>query len=116
MKSFKELVVWQKSIQMCKFCYSLTKKFPESEKFCLVSQINRCSVSIPSNIAEGWGRSSTKDYQRFLLIARGSICELETQLILSKEFEYIEKNELDLAQKSLKEISKMLSSLINSLK
>lgn len=69
--------------------YNLTKAFPDEEKFGLISQIRRCSVSIPSNIAEGWGRLSRKNYIQFLRISRGSLFELETQILISKKLEYI---------------------------
>jgi four helix bundle protein len=78
MKDYKKLLVWQKGIELCRMVYELTSTLPSSEKFGLASQMNRCVVSIPSNIAEGSSRRSEKDYYRFLEIAMGSIYELET--------------------------------------
>jgi four helix bundle protein len=76
MKSYRDLIVWNKSISLVTLIYFALKKFPDEEKFGLVSQIKRSSVSIPSNIAEGYGRNYTKDYSRFLQIARGSLYEM----------------------------------------
>ncbi|WP_411766942.1 four helix bundle protein [Winogradskyella sp. A3E31] len=80
MKTYRDLIVWQKSLKFVALVYELTKKFPEEERFGLTSQIKRSSVSIPSNIAEGCGRNYTKDYSRFLQIARGSLYEMKTQI------------------------------------
>ncbi len=98
---------------LVKEVYLLTATLPEAEKFGLVSQMRRASVSIPSNIAEGWGRLSRKNYIQFLRIARGSLFELETQLLIIKELNYIKdcEKEKDL----IIEISKMLNSLIRKL-
>ena len=85
MKGYKKLLVWQKGIELCRMVYELTSALPSSEKFGLASQMNRCVVSIPSNIAEGSSRRSERDYYRFLEIARGSIYELETQSVLLLE-------------------------------
>src|SRR3989344_2803565 len=83
-RSYKDLLVWQKAMQLCERVYSVTSKFPNEKKFGLVSQIRRSAVSIPSNIAEGRGRTSRKDFIQFLHIALGSTNELETQLELAK--------------------------------
>ena len=112
-KSYKELIVWQKSMLLVKEIYMLTATFPEAEKFGLTSQMNRASVSIPSNIAEGWGRLSRKSYIQFLRIARGSLFELETQLLITKELNYIKDCEKQ--EELITEISKMLNSLIKKL-
>jgi four helix bundle protein len=112
MTSFKELVVWQKSRKLVKDVYILCGQLPESEKFGLISQMQRSSVSIPSNIAEGYRRRNVNEYLHFLSIAAGSAAELETQIILSNDLYKIEVNEvLDL----LLEVQKMLSSLHNKL-
>lgn len=84
-KSYKELIVWQKSMVLVSDIYKVSASFPDSEKFGLTSQMRRASVSIPSNIAEGWGRLSRKNYIQFLRISRGSLFELETQLLITKE-------------------------------
>ena len=81
---FTKLTVWEKSMELVEVVYKLTKNFPDNEKFNLVSQINRSAVSIPSNIAEGKGRNSDKEFKQFLYIARGSLFELRTQLELSR--------------------------------
>lgn len=83
--NFRKLVIWEKSMSLVKKVYNMTSKLPDSEKFGLQSQLNRCAVSIPSNIAEGSGRSSNKDFTRFLKHSISSSYELETQLILCKE-------------------------------
>ncbi len=91
-KSFRDLVAWQKSMDLCKTIYALSSIFPDSERFGLTSQIRRAVVSIPSNIAEGYGRNRTNDYLRFLDIARGSLCEVETQLILAQELGWLRED------------------------
>ena len=112
-KTYKELIVWQKAIDLVKEIYKLTTHFPADEKFGLTTQIKRASVSIPSNIAEGWGRKSKQNYIQFLRISRGSLFELETQIIISKELKIISDCEnIDLL---IIEISKMLNALINKL-
>lgn len=108
--SYKELVVWQKSMVLVKEIYSLSESFPEYERFGLTNQIRKSSISIPSNIAEGWGRLSRKNYIQFLRISRGSLFELETQILIAIELNYINDNEI--SQNLITEISKMLNSLI----
>src|SRR3989344_7860075 len=103
--SFKELTVWQKSMDLAKRVYKISQTLPPEEKFGLVSQMQRCAVSIPSNIAEGNKRSTSKDYAQFLRLAGGSAAELETQLLLSQSIYGVEiKTELAL----LEEVQKML--------
>jgi four helix bundle protein len=111
-QSYKDLIVWQKSIVLVDLVYTTTNKLPDTEKFGLVSQINRSAVSIPSNIAEGAGRSSRKEFVQFIKHARGSLFELETQLIIVKNRYTIENQELN---NLLIEISKMISVLIKKL-
>ena len=113
--SFKDLLVWQKAIVIVKEVYLLTQKLPEEEKFGLVSQMRRCSVSIPSNIAEGWGRNSTKSYIQFLRIARGSLFELETQLIICKELAFVADKTYNKINNLIVEESKMLNALIKAI-
>ena len=116
MANFKELLVWQKSIELVTEIYRTTDAFPKDETFGLRSQIRRASVSIPSNIAEGNSRRSKPDYLQFLKISRGSCAEVETQLIISRNLNFLnEANYLKLNQ-DITEISKMLNGLINSLK
>lgn len=89
MKSYRDLIVWQKGMTLVVDIYKITKYFPDEEKFGLTSQIRRCVVSIPSNIAEGYGRNYTKDYVRFLQIARGSLFECQTQLEIAVNLNFI---------------------------
>jgi four helix bundle protein len=89
MANHKDLEVWKESMLLSKWIYSITSKFPKQETFGLTSQMRRCSVSIPSNIAEGAARNSNKEFIQFLYISLGSLAELETQIILSKEFGFL---------------------------
>ena len=116
MTSHKELIVWRKSIDLVKSVYEITKNFPTNEQFGLTSQIRRCAVSIPSNIAEGCGRNSENELIHFLHITLGSAAELETQIILSEELEFISKEKSLELQFSILEIIKMTSALIKSIK
>jgi four helix bundle protein len=95
LKNYKELKVWQKSYQLCLEIYKITAKFPKDEKFGLTSQIRRAVVSVPSNVAEGYGRKTTADYIKSLYIAYGSNCELETQIMLSGDLGYIDSDILE---------------------
>jgi len=113
--SYKDLLVWQKAIILVKEIYLLTKKLPDEEKFGLTSQMRRCSVSIASNIAEGWGRNSTKSYIQFLRITRGSLLELETQVIICKELTYISNENYNRINNLIAEESKMLNALIKAI-
>jgi four helix bundle protein len=90
--SYRDLIVWQKAMDLTKQVYQLTKSFPQEEIYGLTSQIRRCSISIPSNIVEGRGKNSDKEFIRFLYIALGSIYELQTQLELAQAFQYIPHN------------------------
>ena len=89
MKTHRDLEVWKKSIDLVVQIYSITKNFPTTEKYGLISQIQRCSVSIPSNIAEGSARKSSKEYSHYLSISLGSLAELETQLIISNRLKFL---------------------------
>jgi len=116
-KSFKELKIWQKGIEIVKDVYALTKDFPREELYGLTSQMRRSAVSIPSNIAEGFKRYHSKEYSQFLHVALGSVAELETQLIIAKEIGFI-NNEVKLLTGVLEKIdhiSRMTSSLLNKL-
>lgn len=116
MQSHKELIVWQKGIELVKTIYALTKTFPKSEVFSPSNQMRRAVVSIPSNIAEGYLRGSSQEYVRFLGIALGSVAELETQLIIAKELGFGSKNELKNAELLIVEILKILSVIIKKLR
>jgi len=113
---FKELIVWQKSIQLVTEVYKITSDFSETEKFGLTSQIRRCAVSIPSNIAEGAGRDGSVEFNRFLSIALGSSFELETQLIVAKELNYISEQNLENFSAQVSHIQNMIIKLKDSLK
>ena len=115
LKNYKELKVWQKSYELCLEIYRITAKFPKEEKYGLTSQIRRSVVSIPSNITEGYGRKTTMDYIRMLYISYGSVCELETQILLAGDLDLIEKSELGTLKKDISEIERMLKALIKSL-
>lgn len=115
LKNYKELKVWQRSYQLCLEIYRMTKGFPREERYSLTSQVRRAAVSIPSNIAEGYGRKTTLDYIRFLFIAYGSNCELETQILLSGDLGYIESGKLEMLKEKIREVERMLKALIKSL-
>jgi four helix bundle protein len=116
MNNYKELDVWKKSIDIVEQVYSLTKNFPSDERFVLVSQIQRSAISIPSNIAEGWGRGSTSEYLYFLRIAKGSLLELETQSSIAERLKYITTEQAKDLYLRIDIIGKMLNNLIKSLK
>ena len=113
-QDYKELIVWQKSFDLAKEIYLITKSLPEDEKYGLTSQIRRASVSIPSNIAEGANRGSPKEFIRFLHIAAGSAAELETQLLLAEEIGLLNKS-ISESKEKLQEVIRMLYGLIRSL-
>jgi four helix bundle protein len=114
LNSYKDLIVWQKSVALVTSIYGLTKTFPLEEKFGIVSQLNRASVSIPSNIAEGWGRESSKNYLQFLRISRGSLMETETLLEISKNLGLINSSDFSNISTQIQEVSKILQGLIKS--
>jgi len=115
MKTYKELIVWQKSMQLVTTIYKISKLFPSDENFGLTSQIRRCTVSIPSNIAEGFGRNSTKNFIRFLQITIRSLFEFQTQIETALNLEYIKKETYLNVYNNRREIEAMLSGLINKL-
>jgi len=115
-KNYKELGVWQKSISLAVQVCEMTGRFPDVEKFGFSSQMRRAATSVPANIAEGWGRGTTKEYIQFLLIARGSLMELETHLIIARQLQYLNEDHLDQFQRQIEEIGRMLNGLIRSLK
>lgn len=116
MHNYKELLVWQKARILVKDVYDVTNKFPSSEKYGLISQIQRSAVSIPSNIAEGCGKNSEKELIRYLEIANSSTFELETQIILSNDLEFIKKKDFEVLQNRIIEIQKMIYGLIKNIK
>lgn len=115
LKHYRELVVWQKGIDLAEAVYRLTRRFPKEELFALTSQLRRAVISVPSNIAEGQGRGSTKEFVQFLNIANGSLQETETQLILADRFDYISSGELAEVLDRSAEVGRMNQGLIRSL-
>lgn len=115
METHKNLKVWQKSISFVTAVYNRTKAFPKEEIYCIVNQIRRAAISIPSNIAEGCARKNTAEYIQFLHISLGSAAELETQLIISSNLGFLDVEEKENLQKDLEEIIRMLTGLIKSL-
>ena len=109
--SYRDLKVWQSAIDLAEMVYVVTANSPPSEIYGLTSQLRRASVSIPSNIAEGWGRHSRKDYGRFVLMARGSNDELQTQLILSTRLKFGDQTLLSEAARLSEEVGRMLTGL-----
>jgi four helix bundle protein len=114
--SFRDLTVWQLGMQLTEQVYRLTADFPKSETYGLSSQMRRSAVSIPSNIAEGQGRDSTKEFLHFLAIAFGSICELETQIVLAHRFSYLSDEDLQTVLTTLTSTSKTTRNLQKALK
>lgn len=114
-KSYKDLLIWQKGIEIVKETYLLCEKLPVKELYGLQSQMKRAAVSIPSNIAEGYGRNYTQNYIQFIKIARGSLLELETQVIISKELDLINENQSSKTLSLIIEENKMLNAFIKSI-
>lgn len=108
--NYKKLLIWQKAMDLVVNTYQLLKKFPKEEMYQLNSQIKRASVSVPSNIAEGSGRKTEKEFSYFLFVAHGSACELDTQLNLSQRFGYISEEEYVFISKEIEEVKIMLLS------
>lgn len=109
---YKNLIVWQNSINLCVSIYEILEKFPEIEKYSLSNQMRRAAISIPSNIAEGMGRSYEKDTLKFLYISKGSLFELETQIIICQKVKYLNEEIVSQLLLKIDEIKKMLNNLI----
>jgi len=116
MQNYKELDVWQKAVALAPALYELTASFPDTERYGLHVQIRRAATSVPANIAEGWGKGSTKEYIQFLLIARGSLMEVETHLIIARNLRYLDEERFSPVLKRIEDIAKMQNRLIGSLK
>lgn len=114
-KTYQDLIVWQKSINLVVEIYKLTDNFPKSELYGLSSQMRRCAVSIPSNVAEGRRRGSKKEYRQFLIIAFGSGAELEIQIIIAKKLSFLPTKDYLMIDQLLNEIMKMLNKMISNL-
>ena len=113
--SYRELQVWRLSIQLTKDVYAVTKNFPSDERFGLISQLRRAAVSIPSNIAEGQARYSQREFLRFLSNARGSLAEVETQLLLSTELGYVPESEMQKLTRKTAEVGRLLNGLYSAI-
>ena len=113
---YKELIVWQKAMDFAAEIYRLTRNLPKEELYALSNQLKRAAVSIPSNIAEGHARFSTKEYLRFLSIARGSCAEVETQLLLCVKLDYLTQEDIEGILNLQNEIERMLNSMITKLR
>ena len=116
MRPHKKLIVWQRAISLVKIIYQTVNKFPESEKYGLISQLKRAAISVPANISEGAARSTQKEFLYFLHISSGSLSEVDTLLTISKELEMINESEMGLLEKELDDIASMLNGLIRKLK
>ena len=114
-KSYQDLVVWKRSVELVMEAYQLVKHLPREETYALSNQIRRAAVSIPSNIAEGNGRTSIKDYSRFLSMARGSKYELDTQLFICVKLNYLTQEQISNAMRLSEEVGRMLNVLIAKL-
>ena len=112
LKSYRDLFVWQKALDLTILIYRLSEGFPRNEIYGLTSQVRRASVSVPSNIAEGYGRGSRREYLQFLYIAQGSLKELETQTILAHQLNYVTANQADRILLESEVLGKMLGSLV----
>ena len=116
MKDFRQLKVWEKSHQLPLAIYKETKKFPKEELYGLTSQIRRASMSIPTNITEGCGRNTDKEFARFLQIAMGSASETEYQLILARDLEFLPKETHEKLHNDVEEVKRMLASFLKTLR
>lgn len=112
MKTYKDLIVWQKAYSLAVSIYKITKKFPLNEIYGLTSQLRRASVSVASNLAEGSKRGTKKDFAQFIRIAQGSTSEIETQLMIAKEIDYLNEKDFNLLMDELNQISRMLTGLL----
>jgi four helix bundle protein len=115
-KSFHDLVAWQKAMELVTEIYTISQKFPKEEILGLTSQIRRAAVSIPSNIAEGRGKSSTGEFQQFLYHAKSSLAEVETQLIIAKNLGYVESPELSHIMELVGRVGRLLYGLLSAIK
>lgn len=115
-RSYRDLLVWQKGMQLVTRVYAVAKAFPRDEVYGLTSQLRRCAVSIPSNIAEGHSRSTRKDFLRFQEISLGSLFELQTQLEIARNLSYLDPDEYQGLENQSREVERMLTSFMRSLK
>jgi len=114
-KTYRDLDIWKKGIELVKDTYKLTEKFPKQEMYGLVSQMRRSAISIPSNVAEGFRRCHNKEYKQFLYTSLGSCAELETQITIAKELKYIQEDKEAMLLERLDHICRMISNLLKKL-
>ena len=114
-KSYRDLLIWQKGIALVKDIYEITKKFPKYERFILINQILRAAISIPSNIAEGQARQYSKEFRQFLYMALGSLAELDTQLTIAVELKYITDENLNGIGEKIVELRRMIRGILSKL-
>lgn len=113
---YRDLIAWQKAMDLVENVYKLTETFPKREVYSLTDQIRRAAVSIPSNIAEGQAHFTNREFVHYLRHSRGSVAELETQLLIARRLDYLQQDQADILLKKIDELSRILSGLINSLK
>lgn len=113
--SHKDLLVWQRSMDLVETVYRLTGSFPATEQWGLISQMRRAAISVPSNIAEGYGRQATGEYRHHVSFARGSLLELETQILLARRLKYLQAVDAEPVLKEIDQISRMLATLVSKL-
>lgn len=116
LESYRDLIVWQKAIDLTVICYRLSQEFPKTEIYGLTSQLRRAAVSVAANIAEGYGRGSRREYLQFLAIAQGSLKETETHIIIAERLSYATHAQAERILSQAEEIGRMLGGLIRSLK
>jgi four helix bundle protein len=114
-KNYQDLIAWQKAMALVEMIYQVTRQFPREEIYGLTGQIRRASVSIPSNIAEGQGRTSSKEFQNFLSIAHGSVREVETQILIAQRLQYLPDKEVQAVLDLTGETGRLINGLLNSL-
>jgi four helix bundle protein len=114
-ESFKDLIAWQKAMTLVKAVYLLTAGWPAEERFGLTSQVRRAAVSIPSNIAEGFGRTGSREFRRGLSLAHGSLCELETQILVAADLEFSRSSETAAVVAQAAEVGRIIRGLLRSL-
>ncbi|MHC4119351.1 MAG: four helix bundle protein [Planctomycetota bacterium] len=113
--NFKDLKIWKVAIELVKKVYMVSSKLPKEERYGLTSQMRRCAVSIPSNVAEGFRRQHNKEFKQFLYISLGSCAELETQMITANELRYVDKDQMSQLCEDLDHVCRMTSKLMRTL-
>lgn len=115
-RDYRDLIAWQKSIELVKSVYALTRKFPKAETYSLADQLQRAAISVPSNIAEGQSRQHGAEFRQFLRIALGSTAEVDTQIVIAEQLGYITKTEQDAVYLQLCEVRRLIRGLVSSIK